>query len=391
MAFAERVAQLAPEGAYHMLARAQALEAQGRQIIHLEIGQPDGPTFANIVDAGVTALRQGRTRYTPSAGIRPLRQAIAEQASSQRGIPIEPAQVVVGPGAKPALFFPTLALVQPGDEVIYPDPGFPTYEAMIHVAGGVPVAVPLLEENDFSFDLDAFDAALSDRTRLVVLNSPGNPTGGVMSLAALEHIAEAAQRRDFWVLSDEIYTRLSFEGQAVPSIASAARHGRAHGHLRRLLEDLRHDRLAARLRHHAPGAGRARRSAADPLGGLHGGLHAVGRRGGAHRAAGSGGGGGRGVQTAPRCAGRRAQRHPRHPLPVAAGGVLRLPERDGFREVLDLAGGLSAGKRRGGAAAGHGLRQVRRGLSAALLCEFARQHPGRAGADGRGAGEAVAA
>ena len=220
MAFAERVAQLAPEGAYHMLARAQALEAQGRQIIHLEIGQPDGPTFANIVDAGVTALRQGRTRYTPSAGIRPLRQAIAEQASSQRGIPIEPAQVVVGPGAKPALFFPTLALVQPGDEVIYPDPGFPTYEAMIHVAGGVPVAVPLLEETDFSFDLDAFDAALSDRTRLVVINSPGNPTGGVMSLAALEHIAAAAQRRDFWVLSDEIYTRLSFEGQAVPSIAT---------------------------------------------------------------------------------------------------------------------------------------------------------------------------
>jgi aspartate aminotransferase len=220
MAFAERVAHLAPEGAYHMLARAQALEAQGRRIIHLEIGQPDGPTFANIVDAGVTALRQGRTRYTPSAGIRPLRQAIAEQASRQRGIPIEPAQVVVGPGAKPALFFPTLALVRPGDEVIYPDPGFPTYEAMIGVAGGVPVSVPLLEENDFSFDLDAFDAALSDRTRLVILNSPGNPTGGVMPLAALEHVADAARRRGFWVLSDEIYTRLSFEGQAVPSIAA---------------------------------------------------------------------------------------------------------------------------------------------------------------------------
>ncbi len=220
MDFAERVIHLEAEGAYHMLARAQALEAQGRRIIHLEIGQPDGPTFANIVDAGVQALRQGRTRYTPTAGIRPLRQAIAEQASRQRGIEIQPGQVVIGPGAKPALFFPTLALVRQGDEVIYPDPGFPTYEAMVQVASGVPVPVPLLEENDFSFDLDAFDAALSERTRLVVINSPGNPTGGVMSLEALEHIAEAARRRGFWVLSDEIYTRLAYDGDTIPSIAS---------------------------------------------------------------------------------------------------------------------------------------------------------------------------
>ncbi len=220
MIFAERVMHLEPEGAYHMLARAQALEAQGRRIIHLEIGQPDGPTFDAIVEAGVQALRSGRTRYTPAAGIRPLRQAIAEQAGRQRGIPISPSQVVIGPGAKPVLFFPTLALVRPGDEVIYPDPGFPTYEAMIGVAGGRPVAVPLLEANDFSFDLDAFDAALSPRTRLVIINSPGNPTGGVMSAAALEHIAAAAQRYDFWVLSDEIYSRFSYEGHAVPSIAS---------------------------------------------------------------------------------------------------------------------------------------------------------------------------
>ncbi len=220
MTFADRVASLQAEGAYHMLARAQALEAEGRRIIHLEIGQPDSPTFANIVEAGVRALRQGRTRYTPAAGIRPLRQAIAEQAGRQRGISIRPAQVVVGPGAKPALFFPTLALVQPGDEVIYPDPGFPTYEAMIRVAGGVPVPVPLREENDFSFDLAAFDAALSERTRLVIINSPGNPTGGVMPRSALEHIAAAAQRHDFWVLSDEIYARLIYETDAVPSIAA---------------------------------------------------------------------------------------------------------------------------------------------------------------------------
>lgn len=220
MVFAERVTHLAPEGAYHMLARAQALEAQGRRIIHLEIGQPDGPTFAHIVEAGVTALRQGRTRYTPAAGIRPLRQALAEQASRQRGIPFTPAQVVIGPGAKPALFFPTLAIVRPGDEVIYPDPGFPTYQAMIGVAGGKPMPVPLQEADDFSFDLAAFDAAVSDRTRLVIINSPGNPTGGVMSAAALEHIAAAAQAHDFWVLSDEIYARLAYDGGAVPSIAA---------------------------------------------------------------------------------------------------------------------------------------------------------------------------
>ncbi len=220
MIFAERVAHLEPEGAYHMLARAQALEAQGRRIIHLEIGQPDGPTFEHIVEAGIQALRNSRTRYTPAAGIRPLREAIAEQAGRQRGVSISPAQVVVGPGAKPALFFSTLALVRPGDEVIYPDPGFPTYEAMIGVAGGRPVAVPLLEASDFSFDLDAFDAALSPRTRLVIINSPGNPTGGVMSAAALEHIAAAAQRYDFWVLSDEIYARFAYEGGTVPSIAA---------------------------------------------------------------------------------------------------------------------------------------------------------------------------
>lgn len=220
MDFADRVTHLAPEGAYHMLARAQALEAAGRQIIHLEIGQPDVPTFANISQAGIQAIEAGFTRYTGSAGIKPLRDAIARDASARRGITVLPPQVVVGPGAKPALFFPTLALVRPGDEVIYPDPGFPTYPAMIRVAGGVPVPVPLVEAADFSFDLDAFDRLVSDRTRLIILNSPSNPTGGVMSQAALEHIATVAQARDIWVLSDEIYMRLAFDDCAVPSIAA---------------------------------------------------------------------------------------------------------------------------------------------------------------------------
>lgn len=219
MEFAERVIKLAPEGAYHMLGRAQALEAAGRSIIHLEIGQPDVPTFENISKAGMQAIQQGHTRYTPSAGILALRQAIAEDVSKRIGIDFNPKQVVVGPGAKPALFFPTLALIRPGDEVIYPDPGFPTYAAMIEVAGGVPVPVPLSEEDDFSFDLQTFDRLLSPRTRMIILNSPSNPTGGVMPLSALQHIADAAIQRDIWILSDEIYSRLVYASPA-PSIAS---------------------------------------------------------------------------------------------------------------------------------------------------------------------------
>ena len=143
MTFANRVGHLAPEGAYHMMARAQALEAEGRDIIHMEIGQPDFPTFENAAEAGIAAVRGGKTRYTPSAGIGPLREAIALYTSKRIGVEIGSDQIVVGPGAKPALFFPTLALVESGDEVLYPDPGFPTYAAMIGVAGGTAVPVPL--------------------------------------------------------------------------------------------------------------------------------------------------------------------------------------------------------------------------------------------------------
>jgi aspartate aminotransferase len=220
MAYARRTAHLKPEGAYQVLARAQDLEAEGLDIIHLEIGQPDFETFPNVSQAGIRAISEGRTRYNPPAGIAELRQAIAKDAGRRRGMEILPEQVVVSPGAKPNLFFPTLALVEPGDEVIYPNPGFPTYEAMIGVAGGNPIAVPLLEENDFSFDLEAFDGLIKDRTKLIILNSPGNPTGGMMPRADVEHIAEAAQRYDCWVLSDEIYTRIVYDDLDVVSIAA---------------------------------------------------------------------------------------------------------------------------------------------------------------------------
>jgi aspartate/methionine/tyrosine aminotransferase len=219
MKFTKRVSGLEAEGAYAVLARAQALEAQGREILHLEIGQPDFPTFSNISLKGIQAIASGQTRYNPPAGLWSLRQAIAVDAGQRRGIDIQPGQVVVGPGAKPGLFFPTLALVEEGDEVIYPDPGFPTYAAMIAVAGGTPVPILLKEENSFSFDMDEFKKRLSPRTRLIVLNSPANPTGGVIPKADLEQIAEAARSFDCWVLSDEIYSRLVYTGEST-SIAS---------------------------------------------------------------------------------------------------------------------------------------------------------------------------
>jgi aspartate/methionine/tyrosine aminotransferase len=219
--FADRVIHLEAEGAYAVLARAQELEWQGREILHLELGQPDFSTPENIKEKGIQAIRENHTRYTAPSGIHRFRELIAEAAGSQRSINITPEMVVVGPGSKPGLFFPTMALVQPGDEVIYPDPGFPTYSAMIGVAGGIGIPIPLSEENQYSFDLDMFDRKISDRTKLIVLNSPANPTGGVIPLDDLTHIAEKAQKHDVWILADEIYSRLVYDGMSTaPSIAS---------------------------------------------------------------------------------------------------------------------------------------------------------------------------
>jgi aspartate/methionine/tyrosine aminotransferase len=220
MSFARRVEQLEPEGAYAVLARAQELERQGRTILHLEIGQPDFPTPPHVSAAGIAAIQQGQTRYNPPAGLMDLRAALAQDAGQRRGITLQPDQIVLGPGAKPGLFFPALALIDPGDEVIHPDPGFPTYAAMIGVAGGVPVPVRLREENQFSFDLEEFDKKINARTKLIILNSPANPTGGVIPLDDLKHIAAQAQKYNAWVLSDEIYARLVYDQYSTPSIAA---------------------------------------------------------------------------------------------------------------------------------------------------------------------------
>lgn len=219
MRLAERMSQLKAEGAYEMLARAQALESRGREIIHLEIGQPDFDTTPSATLAGIRAITTGLTRYNPPQGIPALRAAVAEEISRTRGVEVGPQNVTIMPGGKPVIFFPMLALVEPGDEVIYPDPGFPTYESVSRFLGAVPRPVSLLEENDFSFDMAAFDRALSDRTRLIILNSPSNPTGSIIPRRDLERIAEAARTHDAWVLSDEIYSRLVYDSEHVSIIS----------------------------------------------------------------------------------------------------------------------------------------------------------------------------
>jgi aspartate/methionine/tyrosine aminotransferase len=217
---ASTVIGLEPEGAYRVLARAQALERAGKDVIHLEIGESDFATDNRVCQAGIDAIGAGHTRYNPTPGITSLRQAIADDVGRRRRIVVHPQQVVVGPGAKPHLFFPTMALVEAGDEVIYPDPGFPTYEAMIRVAGGTPVPIPLSEEKGFSFDLDALRKRACKRTRMIVLNSPSNPTGGVMPMSDLAQVAQIARKHDCWILSDEIYSRMCYDGVDSPSIAS---------------------------------------------------------------------------------------------------------------------------------------------------------------------------
>lgn len=219
MRLARRMNRLGTETAFEVLARARALEAQGQEIIHLEIGEPDFDTPQNIVGAAVAALQAGKTHYTPSVGIPELRQAVAEEVRHTRGIPAEAENVVIVPGGKPIIYFTVMALVESGDEVIYPNPGFPIYESMINLVQARPVPVPLLEENDFCFDLDAFKKAINKRTTLIILNSPENPTGGVLCKRDLEEIAELAVYYDCYILSDEIYSRIIYDTEAT-SIAS---------------------------------------------------------------------------------------------------------------------------------------------------------------------------
>jgi aspartate/methionine/tyrosine aminotransferase len=227
MNVAERMGRLGTESAFEVLARARALERQGREIVHLEIGEPDFDTPVHIKEAAKRALDANATHYGPSAGLPELREAIAKHTAETRGVPVSPEQVVVTPGAKPIMFFTIMALVDRGDEVIYPNPGFPIYESVINFVGGVPVPIPLREESDFGFDLELFEQRLSSKTKLIIVNSPENPTGGVLDRGQVERIARLATERNVPVLTDEIYRQFLYEGDFVSFYAQPGMYRRA--------------------------------------------------------------------------------------------------------------------------------------------------------------------
>jgi len=220
MKLAERMNHIGVESAFEVLVRARELERQGKHVIHLEIGEPDFPTPAHIIEAAKQALDEGYTHYGPTQGLPELREVVARYVAKSRQIPVGPENVSIVPGGKPIIFFPILALIEPGDEVIYPNPGFPIYESMIRFSGGVPVPIPLVEERGFSFDLDTLRKRLSSKTKLLILNSPQNPTGGLIPPDDIRHIADMVSDRDLMVLSDEIYSRIYYGDEPPASIAS---------------------------------------------------------------------------------------------------------------------------------------------------------------------------
>ncbi len=220
MKLADRMNRIGVESAFDVLVKARALERSGRDVIHLEIGEPDFATPKNIVEAGKRALDEGWTHYGPAQGLLELRGAIADYVSRTRAISVGPQHVSVVPGGKPIIFFPMLALLESGDEVLYPDPGFPIYRSMIQFMGAQPVPIPLIEEHGFSLDLDFVAKAITPRTKMLILNSPQNPTGGIIPEQQIRAIAEMVRNRDLLVLSDEIYSRIYYASQPPFSIAS---------------------------------------------------------------------------------------------------------------------------------------------------------------------------
>ena len=213
MRYAKRMENLGTETAFEVLAKAKKLEAEGKSIIHLEIGEPDFDTPKNIVDAAIKSLLAGDTHYTPSAGIPEVRSAIAKYVSKTRNMNFIPEEVVMVPGGKPIMFYAIIALVEEGDEVIYPNPGFPIYESMINFMGGKAVPIQLKEEKEFAFDPEELRKLVTDKTKMLILNTPQNPTGGILTKETIEKIAEIVKDKDIIILSDEIYSRLVFEGE----------------------------------------------------------------------------------------------------------------------------------------------------------------------------------
>ena len=348
MQVAERMSRLGTETAFEVLVKARALEAQGRDVVHLEIGEPDFDTPPHVITAGKQALDEGYTHYGPSAGLPELREAIAADVARSRGIDVRMSQVVVTPGAKPIMFFVIMALAQAGDEVIYPDPGFPIYESVIRFVGAKPVPVPLREARGFGLDVDELKSLVSPRTRLIILNSPHNPTGGMLPEADLRAIADVAMQHGIPVLTDEIYSQMLYDG-TFHSIS--AYDGMAD--LAIILDGFSktYAMTGWRLGYGVMPeiAGGPRDAPDDQLQFLHRVVHAARRPGRPARAAGRRGRDDVGVPAPPRPVRRRAERHRRHKLRGARRRLLRLSEHYRTRPHVQGSGGSSAaGRRRGG-------------------------------------------
>lgn len=217
--FATRLDRLGGESAFEVLARSKELEAQGKSVVHFEIGEPDFNTPKNIVEAGIKALNNGFTHYAPAQGYLPFREAIADYAEKYKGVNTNPDEIVAVPGGKPIMFYTIMALVNKGDEVIYPNPGFPIYQSMINFVEGVPVPLSIKEENNFRLDVNELKSKITPKTKLIILNSPANPTGGVLTKEDIDAVADAIRGKGIYVLSDEIYERIVYSG-SVKSIAS---------------------------------------------------------------------------------------------------------------------------------------------------------------------------
>lgn len=220
MNLAQRMLELMPEGAFTVLTKAERLERQGKKIIHFEIGQPDFPTPQHIVSAGIRALRMGKTKYTSSLGTYPLREALAKYITQRTGVKTLVNNIAVTPGCKTAIFCALAAIINPGDEVMYPDPGFPAYKILVEFFGGKAIAMPLTEGQNFSFDMIAFKNKFSRKTKAIILNSPSNPTGTLIPLEDLKEIANLVSKTKTWIVSDEIYTRILYDGNSYASIYS---------------------------------------------------------------------------------------------------------------------------------------------------------------------------
>ena len=377
---ADRMARLGTESAFEVLARARAIEDAGGKIIHLEIGEPDFPTAPHIVDAAVVALREGHTHYVPAPGIPPLREAVAAFLESNGRMETTPDRIIVTPGAKPIMFFTILALANEGDEVLYPDPGFPMYESITSFVGAVPVPVPLRESNGFRIDTDELAGLITDRTKLLIINSPHNPCGSALTREDCEAIAGLAIRHDLIVLSDEVYWAIRYGpgSEPAPPYASVLDvDGMAD---RTILLDGWSKTFAmtgwrlgfgvfppalvepvTRLAINSVSCTSAFSQYAA-IAALEGPWQPVDAHGG-------------GVPPPPGRHRLRPERHPRHQLPGAAGRVLRLPEHHRHRPDV---GGLQAGccPTPGWRPCRDRLRPLWRGVPAVLLRELGREYPG---------------